>query len=290
MNITLKQFQAGLRLVILFALGLLPTSARAAAIAAPDFGPQVLLFDASMPAAAIQSKLDAVFVRQERSQFGTNRFAICFKPGKYELDVNVGFYTQVLGLGRVPDDVRITGSVHSEADWMRGNATCTFWRAFENLSVSATSTNPINWAVSQGTSFRRMHVQGNVNLWDGGWSSGGFMADCRIDGQVNSGSQQQWFSRNTQWQNWTGANWNMVFVGVVNPPAGAWPNPPYTVVEKTPLMREKPFLCLDSAGNFVVQVPALQTEGSIGTSWAGGQAPGSSVPLAEFYLARADND
>ena len=29
-------------------------------------------------------------------------------------------------------------------------------------------------------------VKGNLNLWDGGWSSGGFIADSKIDGQVNS--------------------------------------------------------------------------------------------------------
>src|SRR5512138_2556488 len=77
--------------------------------AAPDFGPNVLIFDPSM--ANIQSRLDAVFGQQERTQFGTNRYAYLFKPGKYDLDVQVGFYTQVLGLGTSPDDVAITGGV-----------------------------------------------------------------------------------------------------------------------------------------------------------------------------------
>ena len=53
-------------------------------------------------------------------------------------------------------------------------------------------------------------------LDDGGWSSGGFIADSVIDGQVNSGTQQQWLSRNSQWSDWTGANWNTVFVGRLN--------------------------------------------------------------------------
>lgn len=257
---------------------------------APDFGPNVLIFDPSMSQGAMQSQLASVFKRQEHSQFGTNRYAYFFKPGQYQLDVNVGFYTQVLGLGLSPDDTRIRGAVHSEADWMRGNATCTFWRSCENLAVISTSTNPINWAVSQGTSFRRMHIDGHLNLWDEGWSSGGFMADSKIEGQVNSGSQQQWFSRNDEWGSWKGANWNMVFVGVVNAPSGTWPSPPYTVIGKTPLLREKPFLYLDESGRYRVRVPALETTPTAGTSWGNRSTGGTSLAIDQFYLARPDRD
>jgi hypothetical protein len=87
--------------------------------ATPDFGPNVLIFDATMT--NIQSQLDAVFSKQERSQFGTNRYAYLFKPGKYDLDVQVGFYTHVLGLGKAPDDVAITGAVRCKARWMANN-------------------------------------------------------------------------------------------------------------------------------------------------------------------------
>jgi hypothetical protein len=75
-----------------------------------------------------------------------------------------------------------------------------------------------------------------------GWASGGWISDSLIDGNVGSGTQQQWISRNSEWGSWTGANWNMVFVGVPNPPAGDWPTPPYTKIAQTPIVREKPFL------------------------------------------------
>src|SRR5437016_607615 len=88
-------------------------------VTAPDFGPRVLIFDPSMPMSTIQSQLDAVIAKQESNQFGPERFAYFFKPGKYDLDVQVGFYMQVLGLGRSPDDVAITGAVRSLANWMR---------------------------------------------------------------------------------------------------------------------------------------------------------------------------
>src|ERR1700694_77707 len=75
-------------------------SARSAApsdqAAAPDFGPNVRIFDPSMT--TIQGEIDAVFARQESSQFGPDRVAYFFKPGKYHLDVQVGFYMQVVGL------------------------------------------------------------------------------------------------------------------------------------------------------------------------------------------------
>ncbi len=160
----------------------------------PDFGPNVLIFDPSMT--NIQSRLDAISSQQERNQFGANRYAYLFKPGDYDLDVRVGFYVQVLGLGKSPDDVAITGAVRSKAPLRGGNATINFWRAVENLSVTPTLDQHTNiWAVSQGTALRRVHVKGNLTFSDGGWSSGGFMADCKTDGQVNSGTQQQWLSR-----------------------------------------------------------------------------------------------
>src|SRR5580700_7149728 len=63
-----------------------------------DFGPNVLIFDPSMGDATIQSKIDAVFTAQETNQFGTDRYAYFFKPGTYDLDVELGFYMEVLGL------------------------------------------------------------------------------------------------------------------------------------------------------------------------------------------------
>jgi hypothetical protein len=216
---------------------------------APDFGPNVLIFDPTMT--TIQSRINDIFKRQERSEFGSGRYAYLFKPGAYNLDVQIGFYMEVLGLGRSPDAVSITGAVRSKAAWMKGNATCNFWRCVENLSVTPTRDANVNvWAVSQGTALRRTHIKGNLNLWDHGWSSGGFMADCKIDGQVNSGSQQQWLSRNSDWDRWNGGVWNMVFLGVTNPPQGAWPKRPYTAIDQTPVIREKPYLFIDDSGLF----------------------------------------
>ena len=53
----------------------------------PDLGPNVLVIDPSMPAAAIQRKADAIFARMERAHFSDERHAILFKPGRYAADV-----------------------------------------------------------------------------------------------------------------------------------------------------------------------------------------------------------
>ena len=50
--------------------------------AEPDLGPNVLIFDPSTP--RLQERIDGIFSRQERSQFGPQRIAYLFKPGKYK--------------------------------------------------------------------------------------------------------------------------------------------------------------------------------------------------------------
>jgi len=265
----------------------------AAAPPKPDFGPNVLIFNPSMPAAAIQQQIDAIYAAQQHSEFGSQRNAILFTPGNYNVDIPIGFYTEVIGLGATPDAVHITGNVHADASLPRDNATCTFWRAAEGFSVTPTggATNgTMQWAVSQAAPFRRMHILGNIVLnQNRGWASGGWISDSLIDGNVGSGTQQQWISRNSEWGSWTGANWNMVFVGIPNPPAGDWPTPPYTKIPQTPIIREKPFLLGDKYGNYSVHIPSLVTNGA-GITWHGGSTPGHNVPLDKFYIAHAETD
>ena len=254
-----------------------------------DFGPNVLVFDPSMSSETIQAQIDKVYVTQQHSEFGSARYALLFLPGEYHVDVPVGFYTQVIGLGATPDAVHIIGNVHSDASLPRNNATCTFWRGVEGFSVTPTG-GTMQWAVSQAVPFRRMHIRGDIVLHQkNGWASGGWMSDSLIDGNVGAGPQQQWISRNSEWGSWTGANWNMVFVGIPHPPAGEWPQPPFTKVVRTPIVREKPFLVVDEKGNWSVRVPALRTN-STGITWHGGSTPGHSIPLSKFYIAQAGRD
>ena len=81
----------------------------------------------------------------------------------------------------------------------------------------------------------------------------------------------------------------MVFVGVVNPPAGEWPTPPYTKIAQVPTVREKPFLQVDASGNYSVRIPALRAN-SLGITWRAGTTPGRSIPIGQFYVARPNAD
>lgn len=245
-----------------------------------------------MPSASIQSQIDSIYSQQQGNQFGSARYAFLFKPGTYNNTVSVGYYTQVLGLGASPNDVLINGGVISNAALPNGNATCNFWQGAENMAVVPAGGTD-KWAVSQACPMRRMHIEGGLVLCDTGstnWSSGGFLGDSLIDGQTNSGTQQQWLSRGCQWGSWAGSNWNLVFVGDNNAPSGAsWPYPPYTVVNQAPLSREKPFLQIDACGNYSVFVPALVSNAQ-GPSWTGGAQAGQSIPLSQFYIAQSSVD
>jgi fibronectin type 3 domain-containing protein len=253
-------------------------------------GPNVYVFAPTDSAADIQTICSNLFTQQESAQFNPNRYAILFRPGMYTTNVKVGFYTQVAGLGRLPDDVNLN-SLTVDANWMPdNNATCNFWRAAENLSVNTDMT----WAVSQAAPLRRVHLKKKLSLFVGsGWSSGGFLSDSKVDGQIVSGSQQQWFTRNTNLAGgWNGGVWNMVFVGAINTPAGDWSSPspkPNTVVSQTPVVAEKPFLTIDSFGNYSVFVPALQRN-SLGTTWEGGFPLGNYIPIDQFYVAHPETD
>ncbi len=261
---------------------------------APDFGANTAVFSPGMPMAAIQAKIDAAYAAQRLNEFGVERNAFVFLSGEYHVNVPVGFYTEVRGVGASPDAVRIIGDVHADAASRNNNATTTFWRGMEGVSVTPTGGSlgdgTMQWAVSQAAPFRRMHVRGDLTLHQkGGWASGGWMADSWVDGTVASGPQQQWISRNSEWGAWTGSNWNMVFVGVDGAPAGEWPKPAFTKVARTPVVREKPFLVVDKAGKWGVRVPELRTESS-GITWKTGETPGRTIPMDRFYIAKAGTD
>ncbi|MEU3862455.1 coagulation factor 5/8 type domain-containing protein [Streptomyces sp. NPDC028722] len=262
-----------------------PSAVRPGALAGGgDLGPNVLVFDPATP--GIQARLDEVFRQQESAQFSTGRYALLFKPGTYTgLNAQIGFYTSIAGLGLSPDDTTINGDITVDAGWANGNATQNFWRSAENLAlVPANGTN--RWAVAQAAPFRRIHVRGGLNLAPAGygWASGGYIADCRVDGQVGPYSQQQWYTRDSAIGGWANAVWNMVFSGVQGAPAQSFPNPPYTTLDTTPVSREKPFLYLNG-GEYRVFLPEKRTNAR-GVTWGSGTPRGTSLSLSQFYVAK----
>ncbi len=274
--------------------------AQAGTAQAPNFGPNVIVFDPSMPEATIEAQLTTI---SNEDQFSTNRHAVLFKPGAYNVQAPVGYYEQIAGLGARPGDVTITGfitpnfgaPVYGTSTWPQANLTDTFWRSLENMTVNpVTDTlqnappNTLQWGVSQGAPLRRMQINGGLELVNSycGEASGGFLSDLVVTGNVNPCSQQQWFSRNSSFGSWNGGVWNMVFSGVEGAPAQSYPKPtPYTTVDQTPVSREKPFLYVDVNGSYKVFAPAA-LRNSRGTSWATGSEAGRSIPIQQFFIAQ----
>ena len=135
-----------MRLPVLLALSLLAAPLANAQSRDPDLGPNVRVFDRTTPGPVVHASLDSIFATQETSQFGPARYAVLFKPGTYDVDARVGFYTQISGLGLSPDDVVLRGGVRADARWRKGNATLNFWRIVENLTV-APAHGFTQWAV-----------------------------------------------------------------------------------------------------------------------------------------------
>ena len=295
-------------LVALFSSASTGGSAASAAPLAPALGSNVIVFDPSMPVSQIQATIDAIHAQQVDAEMSTNRYALLFEPGVYgsagqPLQLKVGYYTELAGLGASPEDVTINGKieVYNRCLDNGGTSNClalvNFWRTLSNLSLNINALGQDGcrasanfWAVSQAVSMRRLDVGGaTLSLMDyctagPQFASGGFIADSRLPNVLN-GSQQQWLTRNSEIAGWTNGVWNQVFSGVVGAPSeAAFPTPPYTTLPTTPVSREKPYLFVDGQGDYAVRVPAAQT-GTSGITWGAGLTPGRTIPLDDFYVA-----
>lgn len=274
----------------------------------PDLGPNVTIFSPDTPTAEIRATLDALHAARVDDEMGTDRHAVLFLPGDYgtaeePLQVKVGYYTEVAGLGAEPGDVRVNGAieVYNRCLGDDANPNCialvNFWRTLANLTLNINKAGQDGcrqsanfWAVSQAVSLRRVAVTGgNLSLMDyctagPQYASGGFIADSVLPTVIN-GSQQQWLTRNSEVAGWSNGVWNQVFSGVIGAPDDAgFPTPPYTTLETTPVSREKPYLYVDDDGRWFVRVPAAQRN-TRGPSWADG-SEGRSIPLSNFVIAR----
>lgn len=173
------------------------------------------------------------------------------------MNVKVGFYTQVMGLGNTPKDVTLSSLQSPDGSSNPHNgALCNFWRSAENVQVNSHTI----WSVSQASPIRRLQINNNLDLSQRGYSSGGFMADVYTTGTVNSGSQQQWMSRNSHFGRWQGGSWNMVFSGCQGAPQTHCSNRgggPYTNVQASPMIAEKPYIT-ESGGKYTLNKPHVE--------------------------------
>jgi len=203
-----------------------------------------------------------------RAEFSHKRYALYFKPGEYKgfNQFKIGFYTHAGGLGKVPADTKLFGSINTPPHLSNNNATCTFWRSIENFEIAG---GMFRWGVSQAAPLRRMKISVQAVFdWHNGWASGGYSGDSYFAHSSGSWPQQQWYSRNSHHEEELfGINWNKFVQGATGKiTENNWDSGgSATKIETTPLIREKPFLYYDD-GRYKVFVPALRKE-AIGVSW-----------------------
>eukprot|EP00937_MAST-01D_sp_MAST-1D-sp2_P000064 g64.t1 len=260
----------------------------------PAWPPNVHVF--SPAHGNISAVVQAVYANQDLYQ--DRRTALFFQPGVYEgLDVPVGYYTTVHGLGAMPGDVAFTGplAVHQAEP---GANLVKFWRGAENLANRPRSGRTV-WSVSQAAPLRRMAIEGDLVLGTAAdtQGSGGYVSGLRVSGKLNFTMQQQWIVRNSDIAGGTSffqsppRSVNFVYVGTSGAPlptpgctdAGTnpvSPSPQQIVVDATPIAIEKPFIVASNAsaaGGFALVTPVARV-GTRGPAWAAAGAGGGGAP------------
>jgi hypothetical protein len=289
-----------LPLVALAIAAALIGSGRASA-APPSLGPNVVVLSPSMPQAAVQAALDAISTQQVHSEFGPQRYAVFFEPGTYgsaasPLVFQLGYYTQVAGLGATPNDVVVNGAVDvfNQCNGGPCDGLTNFWRSLSNLTLNVhlpsrppayappsgedpgcDNSNDL-FAVSQASPVRSVIVNGALFLQDycnRGFVSGGFFANDELNGFVCNCGQQQFVTRNSTIGTWSNGVWNQVFLGDNGAPAEG--TGPYTTLATTPVSQDPPFLTDDG-----VFLPAVQHD-SVGPTYGNG----TTIPYSSFFVA-----
>ena len=75
----------------------------------------------SNDSASTQQMIKQIYSVQKDGQFNTNRYALLFTNGTYDLDVPAGYYTSIAGVTADPKDVTIR-NVYSEDGDLGGGA------------------------------------------------------------------------------------------------------------------------------------------------------------------------
>ena len=289
------------------------------------FGPDVCVFRPTMSQAVIQADLDSIATQQVpvASQFDDQRYAVLFLPGTYgsasdPLVFQVGYYTQVAGLGAMPQDTVINGAIDvfnnlCTVGTQDCNSDDNFWRSLSDLTLNVDLPSSVPayapavkdpfgarcansaemWSASQASPIRRVIINGNVVFQDycakQNYASGGFISDSEVNGSLGFYGNQQFMVRNSYIGKAAGCPqglWNMVYSGVKGAPAPVFTGQctQNTVLHASPVTEEEPFLYTNSDAQYNVFVPAVRYNSS-GPSWASGREAGTSVPLSRFFVA-----
>jgi hypothetical protein len=263
----------------------------------------------------IQSRINNVFKTQggntpeNNGQFSLDNYALLFSPGIYNnIDIPIGYYTHVAGLGSDMSGVKINGMgphVDNSSTNPNVGSLNNFWRSCENMTVIKPSDEGTNegtmiWSVSQAASLRSMDIKGDLQLFAveqdvGGFASGGFIANIKTNNIIN-GSQQQFIVRNCSFDSFIAPLWNQVLVGcdLANPiseccikegKSGSTTSSTLTIEELTPEIAEKPYLVETTPGvQYILSIikPAIKT---VSYGYSGSPISSVKVNQDDYYRA-----
>lgn len=270
----------------------------------PNWGPWVKIYSPSDNIADIQAGIDDSWNKnggqnqwgEPTARYSPYRFSFLFKPGNYSVDFPMGYYVHVAGIGATPEDVVFEGGSgpHTPCNNMLPGPgqLVTFWRTAERFK----RVGNMDWFVSQAAPVRDVHITGDLNLWyPGSYGSGGYLANAIVDGTIQGGSQQQFFARNLYVGNtWNGIEYNTVLVGAQSGANssrfddsrchGYKPDAQTVVIDKVPLVAEKPFIAVDANDDskYNLHVPHAKVN-STGPSFVD---PATIYPFEQVYVTR----
>jgi hypothetical protein len=242
-------------------------------------------------------------------QFSSQRYAFMFLPGTYnDLDVPIGYYTSVYGLGASPTYTKFDGgkgpfSEEGCADFTDG-ALCTFWRSAENFWTTTNSTmsntgSGMVWSVSQAAPLRNVKVDNDLIFFEympqsccaAGYASGGWGSGLQVGGKTSFGSQQQFIVRSSDLaanDNSDTAAWNGVFVATKGAPAHTCAGAPSVVnMPNVPAVAEKPYITSSDGKLFNLIKPPVQFNTDWGVPWTSTGIPNSElIPFEDVYVTQ----
>lgn len=281
-------------------------------VTSPDFGPNVILLDPSMPVDRINETLQRV--EKDSDPWAKARTAIYLLPGTYGkpaaqnaqkaaagyINSVVGPMTSIQGLGAEPGDVVVNGNLR-----IIGNLG-TFWRSLQNMRINPIdpeSPGALRWIVSEASPLRRIDISGDLDLGVGHVAFGAAIGNTRVSGVVNSGNgrakdvpgaggQAHYYAQNSVFKGgWIGQSVNFVFSGVQGAPptdfgprAGKDGPGDKTTLGTTPVSRDAPFLFVDR-GRYSVFVPKARMNAR-GIAWGLGKPNGDVQPINAYFIAK----
>lgn len=286
----------------------------------PTWPLSVNIFNSNMPSSEILNKVNEAFSNNggdprtscSHGQFSDKRYAHMFLPGNYNnLDIPVGYYTSVYGLGISPLDTIFNGGKGvycEEACGLYGTgALDTFWRSAENFHSTSNYAwavgNGMSWVVSQAAPLRNVKVDNDLLLFeylneyccDAGYASGGWISGLDVGGTTKFGSQQQFMVRNSKSNKFDLPVWNGVFAAVDGAPSaqcgqisnGQSANASISVLPTIPLVAEKPYITSTDGKIFKLIVPSVQSEIPSGVTWtSSGFQSSKEIDFSSVYVTK----